>query len=83
MVAKTSSDASGFVMIGELESMRVGATGHVINKDIYIVDGNPLTEQLTIELWHHEGQFFYETIESSLLSLFSLNSSFIEPVICD
>ena len=58
MVAKASG-ASGFEIIGELESMRVGATGHVINKDIYIVDGNPLTEELTIELWHHEGQFFY------------------------
>jgi len=58
MVVK-SSGASGFEIIGELESMRVGATGHVINKDIYIVDGNPLTEELTIELWHHEGKFFY------------------------
>ena len=46
-----------FEEIGQLKSMRVGATAHVINKDIYIVDGNPLTEELTIELWHHEGKF--------------------------
>ena len=60
-----------FEEIGQLKSMRVGATAHVINRDIYIVDGNPLTEELTIELWHHEGKFsccfFYQATKEKVI----------------
>ena len=53
-VLKMTDDT--FVEIGSLKSMRVGSTAQMVNKDIYIIDGNPLSQELTVELWHHEGR---------------------------